>query len=198
MLATAQQLLRQSFTVVILSMCVGLSPASADPGSARAKAPSLPDKISVQLVPMILNPEMVPSDPGASSNATLAGVDSNSNGLRDEVERWIAQNYPQCARYRAALSQVALSVQRRILAGEVTEESALQMASEESSATMCFAVESESCEAASLEKFIEFSVLLQNTPERGKAFLRLYKKLGKKLQEAPAEGCTIPSQQLPN
>lgn len=32
----------------------------------------------------------LPPDPGEAGKATLAGVDSNNNGVRDDVERWIA------------------------------------------------------------------------------------------------------------
>ena len=38
----------------------------------------------------------VPPEPEATSNAaTLAGIDTNANGVRDDVERSIAQNTPQ-------------------------------------------------------------------------------------------------------
>ena len=36
---------------------------------------------------------VVPPDPGAAANATVAGVDTNQNGIRDEVDRYIAQTY---------------------------------------------------------------------------------------------------------
>lgn len=186
--------LRLLFVLVLLASSAQL--AFADPGSVRVKR--LPAKITVETVPMILSPEKIPADPGEAGRATVAGVDLNRNGIRDDVERWIAQTFPKCARFRAALAQVALSVQRKIATAEVTEEIAKDLATEEGSATACFAVESESCESASIEKFIELSVRLQNTPERGKAYLRVYKILGNKSLEMPAGGCMIPPEQLPN
>lgn len=181
-----------------LLIALGATVASADPGSARVNARSLPAKISIESVPMIRSPELVPAAPGPESAATLTGVDSNRNGIRDDIERWIAQNYPDCARYRAALAQVALAAQRRMSMGELTQERARQLAVEEGGATACLAVESESCATASLEKFIQFSLLLQNTPERGLAYARVYRKLGNKAFGLPGEGCTIPSGQLPD
>ena len=43
-----------------------------------------------------INGISVPPEPEATSNAaTLAGIDTNANGVRDDVERSIAQNTPQ-------------------------------------------------------------------------------------------------------
>ena len=36
---------------------------------------------------------VIPPDPGAAATATVAGVDTNQNGIRDEVDRYIAQTY---------------------------------------------------------------------------------------------------------
>ena len=176
--------------------------ASADPGkkvkSIRASA-VLPAKISLKTVPMILDPGKIPPEPDATrGKATLTGVDTNKNGIRDDVERWIAQNHPSCARYRAALAQVALSVQRRMVVGDLTDEVATLMAAEESSATACFASEMEACESGSIENFIQFSILLQNTPGRGKAYLKVARSLRKKAVNAEDHGCTIPGDKLSN
>lgn len=193
-----------SFSSGIL-LVVGLFVATASagpvkkPGSAVPVA-LLPAKISLKAVPMILSPGIVPSEPSSiTSKATLQGVDSNKNGVRDDVERWIAQKHPNCARYRAALAQMALSVQRRITAGDLTEEVASQMATEEASAAACLATElEEGCESASIADFIEFSMLHQNTLPRAKAYTKVAKALGKKAFAVQDHGCTIPPNQLPN
>ncbi|MEP7162458.1 MAG: hypothetical protein ABI747_01705 [Candidatus Moraniibacteriota bacterium] len=59
----------------------------------------------------------LPPDPGEAGKATVAGIDSNGNGVRDDVERWIAFNYPASAKGRAALMQYARAYQRLILSG---------------------------------------------------------------------------------
>ncbi len=37
----------------------------------------------------------LPPDPGLAGKTTVEGVDSNNNGFRDDVERYIALNYPE-------------------------------------------------------------------------------------------------------
>ena len=36
---------------------------------------------------------VIPPDPGAAATATVAGIDTNQTGIRDEVDRYIAQTY---------------------------------------------------------------------------------------------------------
>ena len=57
----------------------------------------------------------VPPEPDPElNNATLAGIDVNSNGVRDDVERWIIVTFPDSAKERSALIQSASSYQRLI------------------------------------------------------------------------------------
>ena len=51
--------------------------------------------------------EGIPPDPGPANDLTIAGIDSDSDGVRDDVERWIAYSQPSSARRRAALIQFA-------------------------------------------------------------------------------------------
>ncbi len=53
----------------------------------------------------------LPPDPGAAGNATLAGIDSYGDGVRDDVQRYIGLTYPQSAKERAALTQAAMAMQ---------------------------------------------------------------------------------------
>ncbi|MFA6006740.1 MAG: hypothetical protein WC764_03390 [Candidatus Paceibacterota bacterium] len=47
----------------------------------------------------------------ASPDATIAGVDANKNGIRDDVELAIFQTYPDSAKIRSPLLQYALALQ---------------------------------------------------------------------------------------
>jgi len=47
----------------------------------------------------------LPPDPGAEADQTVAGMDANENGIRDDVELAIFEEYPDSARTRAALLQ---------------------------------------------------------------------------------------------
>jgi len=57
----------------------------------------------------------LPPDPGEAGKATLAGIDSDGDGVRDDVQRWIATTYPNSEKIRAALRQLAQDYQRFIL-----------------------------------------------------------------------------------
>jgi len=53
----------------------------------------------------------LPPDPGAAADQTIAGVDANNNGIRDDVELAIFKAYPNSAKTRAVLLQYALTLQ---------------------------------------------------------------------------------------
>ena len=53
----------------------------------------------------------LPPDPGANADTTIAGVDANNNGIRDDVELAIFKAYPNLAKTRAVLLQYALTLQ---------------------------------------------------------------------------------------
>ncbi len=49
----------------------------------------------------------LPPDPGEAGKATLLGIDSDNDGVRDDIQRYIALTYPASAKTRAALRQYA-------------------------------------------------------------------------------------------
>jgi hypothetical protein len=53
------------------------------------------DQITISVYPiLIINGIRLPPEPNPEeNNATLLGVDSNDNGVRDDVERWVYQTY---------------------------------------------------------------------------------------------------------
>jgi len=57
----------------------------------------------------------LPPDPGAAGKLTLAGIDSDNDGVRDDVQRWIVFTYPNSQKTRAALRQLSQDYQRFIL-----------------------------------------------------------------------------------
>jgi len=56
-------------------------------------------------------PPGFPPDPGNAGKRTLEGIDSDHDGLRDDVQRWIYARYPNDERKRKALRQMAISIQ---------------------------------------------------------------------------------------
>ncbi len=52
----------------------------------------------------------LPPDPGEAGKATLLGIDSDNDGVRDDIQRWIELNYPNSAKKRAAIGQGAIAL----------------------------------------------------------------------------------------
>jgi hypothetical protein len=93
-----------------------------------------------------------PAPDAAANNATLAGVDSNGNGVRDDVERKIAESYPK--NYDELIS-VATTFQKIIVGQPVSDT--------EDKTTFCILASSE----VSSE---DFSELLLNNNDRYGAY----------------------------
>jgi hypothetical protein len=69
----------------------------------------------------------LPADPGASATVSVEGVDTNGNGVRDEVERSVSSNTPADADFNATM-QVAAAYQKMVLSPEPsTREDALAL-----------------------------------------------------------------------
>ncbi|MEK9147642.1 MAG: hypothetical protein AAB593_01910 [Patescibacteria group bacterium] len=66
--------------------------------------------------------ENLPPDPGVDADKTIAGIDSNKNGIRDDVELAIFKEYPDSAKTRAALLQYALALQMEFTQPIVNKE----------------------------------------------------------------------------
>ena len=60
-------------------------------------------------------PPGFPSDPGEAGKGTLKGIDSDHDGLRDDLQRWIYARFPDDAKKRSALKQMAVSYQKGLL-----------------------------------------------------------------------------------
>jgi len=63
----------------------------------------------------IIHAGQLPLDPGSAANMTLQGVDSDKNGIRDDIERWIAINFPGSLKTQNALKQQAKAIQRLLI-----------------------------------------------------------------------------------
>ena len=79
-----------ALAVVVLVACGG--------GSQSSNTPA-------QNSPEVINGITVPPEPASTSNnATLAGIDSNNNGVRDDVERALAKKFGGTADFPYALA----------------------------------------------------------------------------------------------
>lgn len=73
---------------------------------------------ATQKVVVVLDQQLLanlPPDPGPAGDLTLEGVDSDADGVRDDVQRWIVLTYPNSQKTREALLQGGKTMQEFIL-----------------------------------------------------------------------------------
>ncbi|AXA90088.1 hypothetical protein [Massilia sp. YMA4] len=68
----------------------------------------------------------LPPDPGDAGRATLAGIDSNANGVRDDLERHIARHFGDSEKVLRAVANAVIATQHGILADDADESAAAQ------------------------------------------------------------------------
>jgi hypothetical protein len=81
--------------------------------------PRLPWKLPLPnplLVKVRVSCPCYPPDPGSAGKITLAGIDSDQDGVRDDVQRSIATTYPASERTRESIAQFAKSLQLEVTA----------------------------------------------------------------------------------
>jgi len=78
---------------------------------------------------------LLPPDPGEAGKATIEGIDSDHDGVRDDVERYIAITVPESAKHRETLRSLAKATQGGLSAQ--TRGEALQVANAESLSIQC-------------------------------------------------------------
>lgn len=79
----------------------------------------------------------LPIDPGIMANNTIVGIDSNNNGIRDDVEIAIFKEYPDSSKTRAVLLQYALSFQTMVNQPFINEDIATSIMQKKSRAYSC-------------------------------------------------------------
>lgn len=149
----------------------------------------------------VLGKNLPPEPAGAEADKTVAGVDANANGIRDDVELAIFKEYPNSAKTRAVLLQYALALQMEVTQPIVNEGTVIAVAQKKSQAAGCIA---DVTPRDNIQKFItttrQFTDFVKrqqiNTNERDQAQIRFYEKLGSYTDIDSA--CDIDLQTLPN
>lgn len=97
----------------------------------RTLAKPLPVDITFSPIPL-------PPDPGEEGMVTIEGIDSDGDGVRDDVQRWIVLSFPDQPEIRAGLRQFAIAQQRALLDAD-SEDLALTHRDEKDRARSCLA-----------------------------------------------------------
>src|SRR3989338_8708032 len=128
--------------------------------------------------------ENLPSDPGPEADKTVAGVDTNQNGIRDDVELAIFKEYPNSAKKRAVSLQYALALQKQMILPIVNTETLVATVEYKSKASKCMWT------LGDTDKYKNFIDNLQvNTKERNQYLDEIYDKLGS--FSVSKEGCDL-------
>jgi len=144
----------------------------------------------------------LPPDPGAEADKTVAGIDANGNGIRDDVELAIFKEYPNSAKIRAVLLQYALALQTEMTLPILNRETATAIVEDnESRAFICiWSISSRSDmdkftkETDANENFVKQRQI--NTEDRKNYVHDFYKYVGS--YEMSNDGCDIDVSVLPN
>ena len=108
----------------------------------------------------------LPPDPGEAGKLTIEGIDADKDGVRDDVQRYIVENWHHSERAMKALFLVAKSRQEAVrLAGSLGQEETRKLWPEiERRATCNLALETP--EMLRLSAIEQVKVRVMNTPER--------------------------------
>lgn len=132
----------------------------------------------VQMFPILAPatfPVVLPPDPGEAGKATLAGVDFDGDGVRDDIQRHIIFTHPESEGVRMALSQLAKAEQALILATD--KAAAIAAGHLESRALDCvYSLIGESPQSFAATDDLVARFL--DTPSRSRSFIRADAYLG--------------------
>jgi hypothetical protein len=123
---------------------------------------------------------------------SLAGIDENQNGIRDDIERYIVENYPDEGQKRA-LFQDAKVMQKSLLVNVSDMTAVKKIGVEMSRSVTCIFSKFKSRDVSDqnphiASKKIEF--MTTNTKERLKAYLRFNKAMDGSVLSSPiGDGC---------
>jgi len=121
----------------------------------------------------------LPPDPGEAGKQTLLGIDSDNDGVRDDIQRWIYLTYPDNEKFRLGLSQYARGFQQ-ILARGGDPEAVRRLAEQSMRDSEClFYIIDEDAVAVNISRELDARVV--NTRERSLAYLRYGENLAGKI-----------------
>ncbi len=131
-----------------------------------------------------VDPFLLPPDPGEAGKETLPGIDSDEDGVRDDVQRWISLQYFATPPLIAALEQFSRTNQAFISNADNSQDTVIQIAQQRLRAQACLNYEmlvllkdARESTRAVYRTIREFKTILLNTNERTRAFFAADAKL---------------------
>lgn len=123
-----------------LQTAVGLRPAGVERAKSKpiCSSPLNPNVAApTDCIPAYL--ANLPPDPGAAGKLTIEGIDSDNDGVRDDVQRYIAERWGESERAVQALRLIAVNAQEQVrIADSVDRDAAYDIAVKMAPAASCF------------------------------------------------------------
>lgn len=124
-------------------------------------------RVQSPVIRVTVDPVPLPPDPGEPGKQTLAGIDSDADGTRDDLQRYIALSYIDSPSTQQALTQFAREAQELLLAS-ATPTASIQNNRNVLAAMDClYSIRPD--DANLIRRELEAQML--NTPERARAFI---------------------------
>ena len=145
----------------------------------------------------------LPPDPGTEADKTIAGIDANKNGIRDDVELVIFKEYPNSAKTRAVLLQYALTLQLQMTLPITNKDTVTATVEDnESRADICLWNLSSRKDmkkfSADIDKYENFIKKLQLNTETRKNYLGNLFEGNLSSYSSSNDGCDLDLKTLPN
>jgi hypothetical protein len=154
--------------------CCNADYLGTDPDCQSEPPPDPPDEPEPPVDPPNPPGDGLPPDPGEAGKTTLEGIDSDGDGIRDDIQRYIALTYPDSQKTREALRQAVIALQKIILESP-DKERALRNTELEARASECiryiYPEDGRKIDNTLMAEFL-------NTIERSRAYLEYDSKLG--------------------
>lgn len=148
-------------------------------GTIQLRSAVNPPRNFAQPLPVTLIIQGLPPDPGAAGKATLQGIDSDGDSVRDDVQRYIVLTYPNSEKTRAGLRQLAMTNQDFILNSNAPEATLLNIVTRRHRAADCLDYVSGGPENA-LALLRDLRAQILNTKQRSLAYADADRRLSGK------------------
>jgi hypothetical protein len=128
----------------------------------RAGSKTLPQPLTTSVTFAVVP---LPPDPGEAGKVTLQGIDADGDGVRDDVERYIALTYATSTKTRYGLTQYA-KAQQQLLVQATNKQSTIQNATDTGRADHC------------LKSIAGFNIAVSIRDDLGSLMLNTYDRVG--------------------
>jgi len=183
-------------SAIVLPACGGGTSAGRTAAGAAGFPPSPTSAPLAQ--PETINGIVVPPDPGDAKDATLAGVDTDHNGIRDEIDRWIATQYGNKPGALEAIRWSARVSQKLMLSNPSTKAQALAAIYESMDVGKCTGTKLSTEGVSWSQYFNEKMIRTYNTRERIDARKRIFALAGMIVRNVKETTITCPYPDDPN